>query len=682
MLKAVRFRIQNFRNIEDSGWIPIERVTAFVGRNESGKTTLLKGLHKFNPATPEPYNPQREFPRDRYTRDFKEGKNWPVCSVAFEISGELRRQCEIEAHTADVPTFAIFTRYYDGNLTLAFEPALSTAILSPQPVLDALAAFERDARRLQTPSSESEEGMQKIRGDLATWASAWAGKISKHQDLKSQAALLDSLAAEANGKSSPATADLVEHLQSALKPVLLEAKSEALHLRLSKILTPKVPVFIYFENYGILDSAIYLPRFIEDLAQSPNDPRVRTIQAMFKHVSLEPQDVADLGNEQAEAAKARGEAVTQELIAKDQERKELRAVKLNAASLDISKRFSDWWLQRRHEISYGADGNYFRIWVSDDRRPGVKIELESRSKGFQWFFSFYLVFLVESEGGYKDAILLLDEPGLNLHPTAQQGLISFFEKLAEKNPILYSTHSPFLIDGEHIHRVRPVTEDETGHSHVSIGECPPLRSTATDRCWRYSTAIAYNGCEECFASEAVTMSPLRSLRIALQSMACITGISLASPASADPAGITLYVAVQGSLQGADKNNLPAIFVSEMNRAPEGVWRFAPADSVTESAPNRIEWRLIPGSDASGEVRTFGFSRAMMTRLMGSHRSVEIEARLFLNNAYDTMVSGQIKDWGNPHDDDVVSEIALLTKQLMSNASFNTENTAPPPRARS
>jgi AAA15 family ATPase/GTPase len=70
---AVRYRVENFRNINDSDWIPLERVTAFVGRNESGKTTLLKALHKFNPAMPEPYNPQREFPRDRYTREFKNG---------------------------------------------------------------------------------------------------------------------------------------------------------------------------------------------------------------------------------------------------------------------------------------------------------------------------------------------------------------------------------------------------------------------------------------------------------------------------------------------------------------------------------------------------------------------------------------------------------------------------------
>ena len=63
-MQAKRFRVQNFRNIDDSGWVTLDQVTAFVGRNESGKTTLLKALHKFNPATAEPYDSMREFPRD------------------------------------------------------------------------------------------------------------------------------------------------------------------------------------------------------------------------------------------------------------------------------------------------------------------------------------------------------------------------------------------------------------------------------------------------------------------------------------------------------------------------------------------------------------------------------------------------------------------------------------------
>jgi hypothetical protein len=66
---------------------------------------------------------------------------------------------------------------------------------------------------------------------------------------------------------------------------------------------------------------------------------------------------------------------------------------------------------------------------------------------------------------------------LHLHPTAQQGLISFFEEISAKNQLIYSTHSPFLIDGEHIERVRPVTEDDTGHSRISNDSWPKDRDT-------------------------------------------------------------------------------------------------------------------------------------------------------------------------------------------------------------
>ena len=66
-------------------------------------------------------------------------------------------------------------------------------------------------------------------------------------------------------------------------------------------------MFIYFENYGILDSAVYLPRFLEDLATGPEEARVRTINAMFKHVQLTAQEVADLGKEDAATAKIAGQ---------------------------------------------------------------------------------------------------------------------------------------------------------------------------------------------------------------------------------------------------------------------------------------------------------------------------------------------------------------------------------------
>lgn len=483
-MQAKRFRVQNFRNIDDSGWVSLDRVTAFVGRNESGKTTLLKALHKFNPATAEPYDPMREFPRDRYMRDYvgggQKGGDWPVCSVAFAIGEELKASIADLLHEGQLtPDEVLATRYYDGSLDFEYVPPIAEPALSPDPVLAGLKAFAGGARRLPAPAPEQEEATGAIRNALVQWATQSQDQLKPIPDLRNSggAKLLAKLKAEAESKSSPQTADLVEALQEAIDPVLDAAKAGPVVPKLDELIEKSLPVLIYFENYGVLDSAIYLPRFLEDLKRDPANPRARTINAMFKHVALNAQEIADLGNEEARAQRQGGQQPPLETVAQDQRRKEERAIRLNSASNDISKRFSDWWSQRRHKIRYHADGDYFRIWVADDRRPDVEIELEARSKGFQWFFSFYLVFLVESEEGHKDAILLLDEPGMNLHPTAQQELLGFFERLAERNQLVYTTHSPFLVDGEHIYRVRPVTEDSTGHSRISADTWPKDRET-------------------------------------------------------------------------------------------------------------------------------------------------------------------------------------------------------------
>ncbi|MCE2435741.1 MAG: AAA family ATPase [Candidatus Latescibacteria bacterium] len=483
-MKAIRFRVQNFRNIDDSGWISLEKVTAFVGRNESGKTALLKALHKFNPATPEPYEPQREFPRDRYTRDYvsngSKGEYWPVCKVEFEIPEGLRTEIEkLLKEEEKSPKKVTATRYYDGTLKFEYASAIETNPLTPKSVLSALDTFASSARRLVSPDIDQAEATAAQRTELVNWTTGWKDKLKDKDDLRGDEGVerLSILRAEVENYSNPQTADMVEALQKAIEPVLDAAKEPSVIDQIDEMIKQNLPVLIYFENYGILGSAIWLPHFIEDLEQDPNNSRVRTINALFQHVGLDPKEIRELGDVHTLEARHRGFHVEPEQIAADLQRIDERAIKLNSASIDISKKFSEWWSQRRHKIHYQADGDYFRIWIADDRREDVQIELEARSKGFQWFFSFYLVFLVESEYGHKDAILLLDEPGLHLHPTAQQKLITFFEKLSETNQLAYTTHSPFLIDGEHLHRVRPVTEDDTGHSCITAETWPKDRET-------------------------------------------------------------------------------------------------------------------------------------------------------------------------------------------------------------
>lgn len=481
-MKALRFRVQHFRNIDDSGWIDLDAVTAFVGRNESGKTSLLQALYRFNPGSEAPYDPQRDYPRERFHQHGTAAGTTgpPVCSVEFDLPVGLRQ--EIASLLPDgeaVPATATVHRHYDGSYTHDFSPALPEHSVRPAVLLDAFNAFAAKIRRSRPSRHDDPDAHKERRAEILQWVLRTKDALRAHDDLRSTDAieLLTRLRTSAEQYGTERTARAVELLLSAFDEVLDIARAEPPTDQICRSVQEHLPVFIYFENYGVLDSAIWFSRYLEDRTHNPADSRVRTVAAMFKQAGLNPNELATQGVDRMAEARRHGTTLSEKDAVSERKLKERRAISLNAASNEISAKFSNWWQQRRHTIRYDADGDFFRIWVTDNRRENVEIELENRSKGFQWFFSFYLVFLAESKGQHKDAILLLDEPGLHLHPTAQQELISFFEDLSKRNQILYTTHSPFLIDGENLDRVRPVTEDMTGRSRISATMWPEDRET-------------------------------------------------------------------------------------------------------------------------------------------------------------------------------------------------------------
>jgi hypothetical protein len=244
-----------------------------------------------------------------------------------------------------------------------------------------------------------------------------------------------------------------------------------------KLVVDNLLKFVYYSNYGNLDSEIYLPHVIDNMKRkdlgTKEAAKVRTLRVLFDFVRLSPKEVMELGEE---PQRPTHNPLTDNELKKIAEQKKERDILLQSAGTLLTQRFREWWKQGEYRFRFQADGNHFRIWVSDDKRP-EDIELEGRSAGLQWFLSFYLIFLVESEEAHRGTMLLLDEPGHSLHPLAQEDLSAFFENLAGTNQIAYTTHSPFLVDSDHLDRVKAVYSDESGATTVSAN----LRAAESNR---------------------------------------------------------------------------------------------------------------------------------------------------------------------------------------------------------
>ncbi|MEZ5551560.1 MAG: AAA family ATPase [Pseudomonadales bacterium] len=465
--KLLGFRTRNFRSIVDSGWIDVDDVTALVGINESGKSNLLVSLWKLNPAREGDIDPIADFPRDRY-HEFRVLEKKPTFITARfaidpHLAGEIEEKTGFPAAGFDLLEIS---RSFDGKYTWSFPNCDVPRSIDPTRLKQLADRAVADLQKVEPFQSEGDLRDRMIEAVTSTTRKLGDSPIDSTELSKRLAYLsIDKEQAAKTSKITPIFDTLVEqtaHLMSELSrppPTSVDG--------LWKHVFPQIPKFVYYSNYGNLDSEIYLPHVIENLTREDLGEREaaksRTLKVLFEFVQLSPREILELGVEASQ-----GE-LSQEVIEADAEKKKEREILLTSASTQLTSRFREWWKQGDYRFRFNADGNHFRIWVSDAIRP-EEIELEGRSTGLQWFFSFYLVFLVESRDAHVDTILLLDEAGLSLHPLAQRDLSQFFEGLT--NQVLFTTHSPFLVEPDKLDQVRAVYINEFGKTVVS----PDLRS--------------------------------------------------------------------------------------------------------------------------------------------------------------------------------------------------------------
>ncbi|GIH06659.1 hypothetical protein Rhe02_47260 [Rhizocola hellebori] len=416
--------VQRFKNIVNPQRIEIEDdVTGIVGKNESGKTTVLKAFHRLNPANglDLKFDVVTEYPRWRLARDRRSEDLDKVQPIVAEFELEAADVEEISQHLSAHPpagTTCYAARDYANQLTIWLDLSLAKTL---EAAADEASVAEEDREELL--GSDSIDAAK-------AFARERVKQIKEAEPLRAKA-----LAAFATGVAN-----------------FSYLRSHALAQDARDVLIEIVPKSFYFSSYGLLPGECDLTELVKKIKASKalND-RERTVVALLAHAGEEPEDFMDADYDS-------------------------RKAELQAASVDLSEHVFEYWKQNPDlEVIFDTDNlvvgkhdnggdivhRILKIEIRDGRHGGVQTNFATRSTGFQWFFSFFAAFS-EYQSSDDPIIVLLDEPGTSLHGEAQKDFVRFvFEELGASKQTVYTTHSQFMIDPSRYEKLRAVHDRAT-----------------------------------------------------------------------------------------------------------------------------------------------------------------------------------------------------------------------------
>lgn len=409
-MKLKRARVTKFRSIDDSGWVDVGSVLTLVGKNESGKTTFLQALERINPVNPEKgkFDPVQDYPRKEYSKYRRIHETEPalVVQCEFELTDNEKEKIEETfGKGALVSTTVTALKFYDNKRTWTVR-------------LNENSAIQKIANSYSLPSQVFD-------------------KLSAFKSIRECIDFLKEL-----DDKSPSVVQFAADLKKAFP--------DGLSTRvINECLVNMAPRFMLFSDYSLMEGKINIPSLMQRKAVNKLTESDQTFLALLANAEADLNDFQ--GTQNYETIKAQ----------------------LEASSASISDDVFKFWTQNSQlkvefDMMQGnpSDPSPFDKGMNlhlriENTRHRATVPFGERSKGFVWFFSF-LTYFSQLDGDAGELILLLDEPGLNLHAKAQADFLKFIdERLAPKYQVIYTTHSPFMIAADKLDRVCTV-EDVDG----------------------------------------------------------------------------------------------------------------------------------------------------------------------------------------------------------------------------
>lgn len=434
-MKLVSAKVGPFRSINIEQTIGIDpEVTVFVGMNEAGKTVFLKALHKSNDAMGiEKFNPVEDYPRKNLTVYNKKHATEPEAAtkLTYQPSAELIAKINAELHTELKPEFVFSVNYkYDNKQSISIE-------VDELPVISALA---------NSPGLSTDT----------------VADIKKAKSVRQIAELL--AAGERTEADKVFLASIAARIAKNEWPNVLQNE---VYTRLSN----QIPKYLYFSDYDLLPGKLNLVDLANRVAAVKANPATAPAQIKPPHqavlalLRMADVDLSEItGTSGYEVMKAKIEAVSISLT--DQVLEFWKQNEDLEVEVDIKPDTTD-------EVPFNTGPNLY-LRIKNRRHRGVSTPFDQRSRGFIWFFSFLVWFdsvqhQLNPAGTTKLAnlVLLLDEPGLALHALAQADFLRYIDSLSKEHQVLYTTHSPFMVNSDRLHQVRVVEDQATVGTVIS-----------------------------------------------------------------------------------------------------------------------------------------------------------------------------------------------------------------------
>jgi predicted ATP-dependent endonuclease of OLD family len=421
-------RVQNYKIVRDSGWVNIdEQITTLIGKNESGKTSILEAIASF--STNSAY-------RDEDLHNMKKYPNKeriPVISIRFEIEGDdpvgYQQLCEDSIHGDLIQ----FTKYADGtkrfDVDLDYEEMAwkrGKCVYSVKIRIDQL---ERWLENANTNTGNLKSDLPEIDSIV------FDNPHGIYSELNNSKKELENKEMNENSDLNSINNYLIRELEEIAEEVdRVESDTVSIFENLVEIQ--------YYDDIEMIDDKVD----VDELNQDEHEALLKLFKS--HDIDLEKKDEVDKG--------------------------ELARTISDDINRDISDAINNIWGQKSVDLEIDLIDDTIVINLrdvsvraaGDDNTGGISARsvdrpsgpLSERSRGYKWFIAFYLNYSSDLSGTNQDLLLLFDDPAVYLHPKGKRDWLDAIEDVSEKSQIVYSSHSPFLISKEYPERLRMVED--------------------------------------------------------------------------------------------------------------------------------------------------------------------------------------------------------------------------------